>query len=547
MNSPYWHSEYSHPRPQAERIVRILSREEFAFRGVLLGGARQGKTDLLWQIQATLFEGAEGPIPFYYTFPEQCDDIALAHHFVTAFCQQARAFLMRQDDMLSEPVGDLERELERAGMPLSLAELARNFLSLSAAHQLEFAANLPAHFAHRELRPVCLLLDDVHTLHPASPFFSSLDSHHLSWVLTGRQPAMSRIAVTKPWPVTRLEPFSSEELLALCKKACRAAAIEFTPDVWGRWPQIAGISPWPVSCLLTSSALGEQRLDSAEQAARAYIQQLSSGTLGNWLSSRLERAVPDRKQRLIALQLLAHAAIGSSRTTVSVSLPPETWQGLIVEEWAQDDVDGPRILLDQVQRDWVQLRTSADGNSTARAEARLLLTVLSRAEDVKDHAETARFSAVIRQRLLDLPRSGFPESFRSEGREIRIPRIFSVCAEAADTAELFWCYGFYEEGQRLRKSPVVLLIVICDELPADAQVTKWVRESQNESTRVLPEAARVAADRQSFDLRHDAWVVVPPGTSLDAASSERRFSWEAFFRLAVQDGTADHQFPSSDK
>src|SRR4051794_27292676 len=232
MSFPYWHSDYSHPRAQAERIVRILSREEFPFRGVLLGGARQGKTDLLRQIQAGLFERAEGPIPFFYSFPEQRDDAALAHHFVTAFCQQTRAFLMRQEEMLSEPVGDLAGELDRAGMPLSLAELARGFLALSPAHQLEFAANLPAHFAHRESRPVCLLLDDVHNLNIAAPFFAALDSRHLSWLLTGRRATMSRIALAKPWPLTGLEPFSSEEMLAFCKKACRAAATEFLPEAW---------------------------------------------------------------------------------------------------------------------------------------------------------------------------------------------------------------------------------------------------------------------------------------------------------------------------
>ena len=90
----------SYPRPQAERIVRIVTQEGFGFHGALLGKRREGKTDLLRQIHALLFDQAEGPIPFFYTFQAGRRDAALARHFFAAFCMQVRAFLMRQEDLL---------------------------------------------------------------------------------------------------------------------------------------------------------------------------------------------------------------------------------------------------------------------------------------------------------------------------------------------------------------------------------------------------------------------------------------------------------------
>src|SRR5689334_3973421 len=93
----------SSDRPQAQRIASLMSQEAFGFRGALLGRRREGKTDLLRQIQILLFAKAEGPVPFFYAFSSNRAEPAMAHHFVAAFCVQVRAFLMRQEDALQEP------------------------------------------------------------------------------------------------------------------------------------------------------------------------------------------------------------------------------------------------------------------------------------------------------------------------------------------------------------------------------------------------------------------------------------------------------------
>ena len=534
-----------YPRPQAERIARLITQEGLGFHGALLGKRREGKTDLLQQIHALLFKTAEGPIPFSYSFHAGRKEGALAHHFFAAFCTQVRAFVMRNEDLLREPPASLERELERPGLPLALSEMGRHFLALPPAHQLEFAPTLPAQFANREDRPVCLLLDDTHEMGPDSPYFAALDSPNLLWLLAGRYSFLSRMAADAGGPLVRLEPFSGEEALLQARRCCEAAGLQFSRRVWEQWTEMAGTSLWRINSLVTAAAVRGQPLDSIEQLGRLYIQELGSGTLGNWLSARFEQALPDRSDRAMVGEYLAGLARTGVPTGIALSLPSRVWDGLVAEEWAEEAVAGPRLLLDTVQRDWVSLSTASMGEPSERAKSRLLLAFLLRAEQSKERPETARFSTVMRQPLLDLPQSGFPEFFTWEGQEMRLPKIFSVCSEAAPNTELFWCYGFYGESRDTPETGLVLLIAVCDEPPTDSQMQQWYRQLENEARLVQPvEAARTKA-RPGLSLLQELWVAVPPGTSLVSTATERRFSWQTFFRLVVQAGSPDHNPPST--
>jgi hypothetical protein len=533
----------SYPRRQAERIVRLVTQDGSAFHGAVLGMRREGKTDLLRQIHARLFEQAEGPIPFFYTFQTGRKDDALAQHLFAAFCLQVRAFLMRQEDFVWEPPASLERELEKPGLPLALTEMAHAFLALPPAQQLDFAVTLAARFAHREDRPLCLLLDDIDLLEAAPRFLPMLDSAKMCWLLAGRYPFLSRNAGKAAWPLVRVEPFSGEEALMQARKLCLAAGLQFSRQVWERWCEMFGASMWLLDSLITAAAVRDQPLDSIEQLGRLYVQELASGTLGTWLSVRLEQAVPDRSDRARVGGFLDGIVKTGMSTLSSSSLPPPVWDGLVEEEWAEESVEGPRIHLDAIQRDWLSLMTVPAGASSERAKSRLLQTFLLRAEQGRDRPESARFSTVIRQRLLDLPRSGFPDSFSCEGQEIHPPKIFSVCTETAVTAELFWCYGFDAENREAPDSPVVLLIAVCDDPPTDGQLQKWQRQLESEVRLILPpEGDRPAARRGPGPIQH-LWVAVPPGTSLTPTTSELRFSWQTFFRLVVQAEASDHNPP----
>src|ERR1051326_5623262 len=120
MSAIYSSYGESLPRLQAERIAEMFLHEGVGFHGALLAKRREGKTDLLRQVYARLFEHAEGLIPVSYTFQPARGDDALARHFCATFCMQVRGFLMRQEEVLGAASVSLERELEKAGLPLAL-------------------------------------------------------------------------------------------------------------------------------------------------------------------------------------------------------------------------------------------------------------------------------------------------------------------------------------------------------------------------------------------------------------------------------------------
>ncbi|MBI2816318.1 MAG: hypothetical protein HYX72_05230 [Acidobacteria bacterium] len=529
-------------RSQAKRIADMVGQQEFGFHGALLGKRREGKTDLLRQVQFLLFEKAEGPIPFFYAFPTDLKDAALARHFVASFCTQVRAFLMRQEDLLQVPPSNVERELERAGLPLSLAEMTRNFLALTPAHQLDFAATLPAQFAHREDRPLCLLLDDLQVLDPAPLFFAALDSHNLCWLLSGRYPFVLQIAGEAGWPLVYVEPFSREEVLIQARNHCQAFGVQFSRQVWEQWCEMAGTSPWLISCLITTAAVRALPLNSIDDLGRVYVQELASGTLGNWLSARFEQAVPNRHDRAAVREYLAEFARTEIPPAMTAILPSNVWDGLLAEEWAEEDAPGPQILLDTVRRDWISLATVPAGELYERAKSRILQMFLLRTEQRKERPEAARFSTIVRQGILKLPQTGFPEFFSWEGQDIRFPKIISVSAETVSVGELFWCYGFYGENRESLESAVVLLIAVCDATPTDVQLQKWGRQLDSEARTVQSAQKGSPAADQTLPL---FWVTVPAGMSLAPTGSECRFSWQTFFRLVMQAGAADPNPPSA--
>jgi hypothetical protein len=371
-----------------------------------------------------------------------------------------------------------------------------------------------------------------------------LDSPSLFWLLAGRYPFLSRMAGDAGWPLVRLEPFSGEEALLHARQCCEAAGLPFSRPVWEQWTEMAGTSFWRISSLVAAAAVRGQPVDSVEQLGRLYMQELVAGALGNWLSARFEQALPDRGDRARVGEHLARLCRTGVPITPALSLPSRVWDGLVAEEWAEEAVSGPRLLLDTVQHDWFSLAFLM-GEPSERAESRLLLAFLLRAEQSKERPETARFSTVMRQPLLDLPQSGFPESFAWEGQEMRLPKIVSVCPEAAPAAELFWCYGFYGESRDRAEAGIVLLIAVCDEPPSDSQLQQWHQQLENEARLVQPGEAARARSGPGPGLLQELWVAVPPETSLVPTAGERRFSWLTFFRLVAQAGSPERNPPST--
>jgi len=524
---------YRHPRRQAERLAGLAARDGASFRGVILGRRKEGKTDLLQQVRGELFSRAEGPVPFFYSFDAGWggagDRSALARHCFASFCQQVRAFLMRQEELLGEPAGLLERELERPGIPLSLSELAQNFLSLAPDHQISFVAGLPGKLAFLEQRPVCWLLDEVHRLGGDSPIFAALEAQGVSWLLGGRLPFLRRLAGESAWPVIPLELFSRQETAVLAERYCRETELPFAPDAWTAWLRAIEASPWLIESIVDAAAAHGDLLDTLEELGRIYSRELAEGTFGNWLAARFREALPDHRDRLTVARFLQGLA-GKGHADSAPLLPPHVWEGLVDQEWADETPLGPRWRLQTAEWDWLWLVTASLTGSSRRAEARALQTLLARAEPDWRVRETASLLSSIRQRILDLPQQGFPPAGEWAEQPLRPPDICSVCPETSSATQLFWCYGFQDGRRDVPEAACVLLIALCAEEPARAEIEAWRRELQREE-RLLPAntASRTAGERSS-GFRGELWLVLPAMASQDSDPPTRRFSFEVFAR-----------------
>ncbi|MBI3934989.1 MAG: hypothetical protein HY316_09885 [Acidobacteria bacterium] len=534
-----------YPRRQAQRLVELLIRQDSALRSILVGRRREGKSDLLRQVQAALFEKADGPMPFRYAFEPRRDASSTARHFAASFCQQMRAFVMRQEEMLGEPLALLERELERPGLPLALTELGREFLSLAAADQLEFAAALPAQFACREGRPLCLLLDDAEYLSTAPAFVSYLSDPRLSWLITGRRPQLQGIAASHGWQVVELQPFTLAEALSLAEDRCRQFELPFSQQTWEDWFELVGTSPCWVHRLIEGAVTSGKAVDSAEALGRIYVNELASGSIARWMESGwrnlfLSRSVTEAlstegKERVrVAEQLLQSPVAGGSPS----ALLPGLWDGLVAEEWAEYTPLGPVVRLEMIQRDWLELALNAASAGMDRARAGFLQAFLLRVERVRQWRQVDGLLKDVRENLLRLPQSGSPAASPRGNKELRLPNICSIAFERTATAELFWCYGFrpgWPEERRDRPEAACLyLIALCRQEPTAAETKQWSRRLQDEARALPALAGSEKASTGGLGPRYELWLALPRGASLASAAGERRMRWEGLAQLLQQ-------------
>ena len=543
----------SFPRRQAQLLVELLSRQDSALRCVLLGRRREGKSDLLLQVQAALFERADGPIPFRYVFETRRDPASLARHFAASFCQQMRAFGMRQEEMLGEPLAILEKELERPGLPLALTELGREFLALPAAEQLEFAAALPAQFAYREGRPLCLLLDDAECLSVNPAFLSYLADPRISWLITGRRPQIQSMAGARGWSSLSLQPFSVAEALALAEDRGRQFETPFAPQAWEDWFEMAGASPGWIHQLVEAAVVAGQTLDSTEALGRVYLQELAFGSIARGLAGRWRNVFsspsspsPEKpfaepaERTAVAEHLLQSQIAGAGSAHFSASL----WEALAAEEWAESTPLGPAVRLDRIESDWLELALSSSRHGIDRARAGLLQAFLLRAEGVRQWRQAGGMLQEIREHLLELPLAGPPPAPPRGGArkasDPRLPEVCSIAIERTSTVELYWCYGFrpgWPEERRDRPEAACLyLIAVCRQEAAAAEVQQWSRRLQEEARALPLFAAAEKAPASGLGPRYELWLALPRGASLTAVAGERRMHWETLSGLLQEKG-----------
>lgn len=214
--------------------------------------------------------------------------------------------------------------------------------------------------------------------------------------------------------------------------------------------------------------------------------------------------------------------------TSTPSLSARMWDGLVAEEWAVETPQGPRLELDPVQWDWLWLIATSRTGSLPRAQARALQALLARAGQRWQRQSAGDLITMIRPRLLTLPQRGFPTEVAWADEPYEPPDICSVAQEPSQTAELFWCYGFPGGRRDAPEGACVLLIVLCRDDPAPAEIAAWRRELENEE-RLLP-AGSSRAQGKLGRSRRELWLVTPGGAFVETAGAERRVSLETFAR-----------------
>lgn len=555
------------PRKQAHRLTEWLTRDKPSLRAVLLGARREGKSDLLAQTHQLLFSSAEGPLPFWFRFepitaPDAAAQARQALRFAAAFCHQMRAFLLRQEELLSETPGSLASELERPGIPLALNELGREILSAAQSHAsgeelVGMVSRLPVGFAHREGRPVCHLWDDCHTLELNSPYVAALDALTavpgtpplVCALLTGFAPQMRALTGRHHFTALPLQPFALSEALLMAESACKSSDVLFNRELWESWFALAGTSPgWAVP-LIESAGLQGELLESLEQLGRLYAAELEGGSLGSWLAERWPLPAPAHPAQALSPQaiatLLANQAAPSLTLPDSAAHEDETGQpdvatSLDRQEWLRLRPFSAENSLSPVETDWLRLETDRTTLGAARARARLLQDFLLRAhrrQQAQEQLNEQELSLeAIEEHLLYPPAPGASIT-TAAGDELRLPEISSVVRETTAEGELFWCFGEALAAKPARRSatgaaaaqktppqkiPIVLLIAHAESSPAKAMVAEWSRRLQQEVIRPGEPASA---------LRTELWVVLPASASLAPTGNEKRLSREMLNRL----------------
>lgn len=565
------------PRKQAHRLTEWLTRDQPSLRGVLLGARREGKSDLLAQTHHLLFESAEGPLPFWFRFEPapEADASAItrqALRFTASFCQQMRAFLLRQEELLAEPPGDLPAEMERPGVPLALNELSREVVAGlqgggAAAALLEMVSRLPGRFAHREGRPVCLLWDDCHLLPAGAAYLAALESTtagegrtpQVCSLLTGFAPAMRTLLGQRCFTALALEPFAASEALLLAESACKASGVRFNRRVWECWFATAGTSPgWAVP-LIEAAGLRGEPLETIEQLGRTYATELESGSFANWLGARWPLPLTARPRlepdpQALATRL-ADRAVGAAPRTGESAHPgmlttEDPAQSLHRREWLRLHPFTAEDILAPVEADWLRLETDRAVMGSARAKARLLQNLILRTHRRQtvdaDGGNAGELSLDALEEHLLYPASPDRKITSPSGDEVRLPDISSVVREATPEAELYWCFGETLTINPGRKSgaagavqslrtAVVMLLACPYANPAKPLVSEWALRLQQEIIRDSK-----PADKLSTQL----WVVVPAGASMAPTGQEVRINRQMLTALLTA-GEQDAQQPQA--
>jgi anti-sigma regulatory factor (Ser/Thr protein kinase) len=298
-----------------DREARLLARGSGRSR-VLCARPGSGKTELLRQWHSRVFH--EGHIfPFWHSLPREIGDTAdLAFGFVASLALQALAFKRRDPGLLvrtltnEQLAGALRSTWGAAGVMLaeSLLEPGRRGSHPGA---LAKAALVPHRLAALSGTRVLCLIDDIGNLaaarqevlwpeaatgSPIAPAIFTLDDESLMPQIFG--PAGSSLVALDPLP-----PLSNEAASRLARHLSQSAGLDLDEQSLAALAAESAGSPFYLGALVR--ALVERPGGDLVEVARASAAALCHGELARYWIDRLAFAIPERRTRATALEILA--------------------------------------------------------------------------------------------------------------------------------------------------------------------------------------------------------------------------------------------------
>jgi anti-sigma regulatory factor (Ser/Thr protein kinase) len=305
----------------------VLGRLRLDARALVLGNGRSraliaragsGKTELLRQWHGRLFgEGEVLPL-WYPVLGDGRERAALAADLLAQIALQALAFKRRDPALLARtlPLREIAERLRvtwPAGGTL-LAEAASSLETLPAgADPLALAAMLPHRLASQTGTPILCLLDDADNLSavaslsgwpaeaaasPSAPLLLAFDEESSLARVFGPRDAAALVTVD------RLAPLSADAASRLARHLARARGLALDEAATETLAREGAGSPFYLGALVR--ALAESAGSGPEAVLRATAATACDGETARYWIDRLSRAIPDRRIRAVALELLVY-------------------------------------------------------------------------------------------------------------------------------------------------------------------------------------------------------------------------------------------------
>lgn len=310
----------------ADLRSRVLGAESGLAESAVLSGPRGiGKTELLKQLFSSLFWRQGAVVPFYYAVnPALLSASSFAKSYLTQFLCQRLAFekkeqaLLHLDGISMDGLSFLVEEREARWAREIIEKFTRS--AGDPLDALHVAVNAPQHSTLATGMPVAVLIDefdrlqDLRTGDTPDPRLASLFEAPLAFrrtphVITGNAAEIGEMPVSSGLariPVQPLGPDSAAAAAHFLLLACDAPGSSAVPQAL--LDRLEG-NPFYLRHLVAAAIARGTPVET--DFWRAYVQEITEGSLARALSSVLTRSFPDMEQRRLALATAYKIAYGS--------------------------------------------------------------------------------------------------------------------------------------------------------------------------------------------------------------------------------------------